>query len=53
MSTNELKAIETLLTCLTTKKTDQVEYLAYDEDSFNNSKLSLFNRITINTLLKY
>ena len=52
MSTNELKAIEVLLTCLTTKNAEQVNYLAYDEDSFNNSKLSLFNRITINTLLK-
>ena len=53
MSTNELKAIEILLTSLTSKRPEQVNIKLQEEDSFNNSKLQLFNRITINTLLKY
>lgn len=53
MSTNEIKVIETILTSLTTKKPEQIDYIQQNEDDFNNSKLYLFNRITINTLLKY
>ena len=52
MATNELRAIEILLNSLTTKKAPTPLYK--DEiDDFTNSKLHLFNRITINTLLKY
>lgn len=53
MPTDELKAIEILLNSLTSKSNKTVEVLPNESDSFTNSKLYLFNRISINTLLKY
>lgn len=52
MSTTELKAIEILLNSLTSKNST-MSVPASDIDSFTNSKLNLFNIITINTLIKY
>lgn len=53
MPTEELRAIEILMNSLTSKGPKTVEVLPNESDSFTNSKLYLFNRITINTLLKY
>ena len=53
MPTDELRAIEILLNSLTSKGNKTVPVLPSESDSFTNSKLYLFNRISINTLLKY
>lgn len=53
MPTGELRAIEILLNNLTSKDSKTVEVHQDEADSFTNSKLHLFNRTTINTLIKY
>lgn len=53
MPTEELRAIEIILNNLTTTSTQTPDILASDEDSFNNSKLYLFNRVTINRILNH